>query len=356
MPLADATSFPLWINIVVFTAAGAIVWGAGTRLVGYLSRISQITRIEQAFIGMFVLGLITSLPEVANVLTSSYFGNPALAVNNLLGSASINILILAIADAAVSRDALTSGVASSVTLLQATLCMLALALVALAVSSGDVLIAGLNIGVWPTVVFFASIGAFWLSAGYTNRSPWSVTEASRALRAESGGGHATGAAAALAASTLRENVVKTVIAAAVIFAAGYSLAQTGDALAAQTGLGAGMVGFLLIGIATSLPELSTIFAAVRADQREMAIGEILGTNFVNISLILLADIVFTGGPVINELGRFEIISSLLGVMLIGVYLVGLLERRDPALLRMGYDSIAVIVMFAGGVVLLFNTA
>jgi cation:H+ antiporter len=352
MPLTDATAFPLWINIVVFAAAGAIVWGAGTRLVGYLGRISQITQIEQAFIGMFVLGLITSLPEVANVLTSSYFGNPALAVNNLLGSASINMLILAIADAAVSRDALTSGVARSVTLLQATLCMLALALVALAVSSGDVLIAGLNIGVWPIVVFLASIGAFWLSAGYTNRSPWTVTEASRAPRAESDGERAAGAVA----TTLRESVVKTAVAAAVIFVAGYSLAQTGDALAVQTGLGAGMVGFLLIGIATSLPELSTIFAAVRADRREMAIGEILGTNFVNISLILLADIVFTGGPVINELGRFEIISSLLGVMLIGVYLVGLLERRDPALLRMGYDSFAVIVIFAGGVVLLFNTA
>ena len=86
---------------------------------------------------------------------------------------------------------------------------------------------------------------------------------------------------------------------------------------------------------------------------EMALGEVLGTNFVNLSLILLADVMFSGGAVINELGRFEAISALLGVLLTGSYLIGLLERRNPVLLRMGYDSVAVLLLFAGGVALLF---
>ena len=120
----------------------------------------------------------------------------------------------------------------------------------------------------------------------------------------------------------------------------------------QTGFGTGMVGFALIGVATSMPELSTIITAIRRRRYEMAFGQVLGTNFINLSLILLADAVFSGGPVIEELGRFEIVSALLGAALIGFFLVGLLERRDATMLGMGYDSFAVILLFVGGLLVL----
>ena len=115
-----------------------------------------------------------------------------------------------------------------------------------------------------------------------------------------------------------------------------------------------MVGFLLIGFATSMPEVSTIAAAMRMRRHGMALGEVLGTNFVNLSLILVADAVYAGGPVINALGRFEVVSALLGALLTGLYLVGLLEHRNPVVLRMGYDSLAVLLVFCGGVALLFG--
>jgi cation:H+ antiporter len=131
------------------------------------------------------------------------------------------------------------------------------------------------------------------------------------------------------------------------------MAQTGDALAEQTGIGQGMVGFALIGLATSMPELSSVIAALRLKRYEMAFGQVLGTNFINLSLILLADGVFTGGPVINELSRFESVSALLGAVLIGVFLIGLLERRNPTVMKMGWDSLAVMLLFAGGLALLY---
>ena len=65
------------------------IWVAGTRLVRYLDAIAVKTGLGQAFVGMLLLGSITSLPEIANVMTSSSMGNPSLAINNLLGSASI---------------------------------------------------------------------------------------------------------------------------------------------------------------------------------------------------------------------------------------------------------------------------
>lgn len=343
MPLADAADYPVWLNVGIFLIAAVLVWGAGTRLTHYLDGIARKTELDEAFVGMLLLGGITSLPEIANTVTASAIGNPALAINNLLGSAAINIVLLAVADGWIGRDAVTSVVAKPATLMMATLCMLVLVAVAMAIATTDTLILGL--GAWSTALCVMSIGAFWLSAGYDRRAPWTLKDADPEPEAQDDAGED---------ASLRSLVVRSAITGAVIFAAGYALSQVGDALAEQTGLGTGIVGFALIGFSTSLPELSSILTALRIGRYEMAFGQVLGTNFINLSLILLADAFYAGGPVINEIGRFETISSLLGAVLIGVFLVGLLERRNATVMKMGWDSLAVIMLFAGGLGILYT--
>ena len=343
MPLSNAQDYPVWINAGIFLFAAVLVWMAGTRLTHALDAITRKTGWGQAFVGMLLLGGITSLPEIANAITSSWTGNPALAVNNLLGSASINILLLAVADAFIGRDAVTSAVARPSTLMMATLCMLVLIAVAAAITVTDTLVLG--VGVWSIVIFALTIGAFWLAVGYNDRAQWIVKDAEAVIEEEIEEEDVD--------ASMRSLVITSVVTGAVIFVAGYALAQTGDALAEQTGIGTGMVGFALIGLSTSMPELSSIIAALRLKRYEMAFGQVLGTNFINLSLILLADGVFSGGPVINELSRFEAVSSLLGAVLIGVFLIGLLERRNPTVMKMGWDSLAVMILFAGGLVLLY---
>jgi cation:H+ antiporter len=343
VPLATAHDYPLWLNAAIFLASGIIVWIGGTRLTVHVDRISALTGIGQVFAGMFFLGCITSLPEVANTVTASSIGNPALAVNNLLGSAAINIFLLAVGDAFLHRNALTSVVAGPSTLMMSVLCMLVLITVAAAITIGDVPVLG--IGIWGAAITALSVGSFWLAAGYGARSAWRVeddeTADAKKERTAKTEGH-----------SLREALLKTAIAGSLIFVAGYALSQTGDALAIQTGLGTGMVGFALIGVATSMPELSTIIQSIRMRRYELAFGQVLGTNFINLSLMIVADAVFAGGPVMNELGRFETVSALLGAAMIGVMLVGLLERRDATIMRMGYDSLIVILLFFCGLGLL----
>lgn len=341
MPLANAAEFPLWTNVAIFLVAAVVVWGAGTRLTRYLDELSRETGWGQAFVGMLLLGGITSLPEVANVVTSSVTGAPRLGVNNLLGSAAINVLLLAAADAFVGRDAVTAVVVKPSTLMMATLCMLVLIATAAAIAVGDVLIYGVGIG--ATVVCAASIASLWIAASYDDRAAWVV----RGRHKEADDDEEP------PRTPLPRLVAKSAAAGAVIFAAGYTLSQIGDALAEQTGIGTGIVGFALIGVATSMPELSSVVTALRIRRYEMAFGQVLGTNFINLSLILLADVFFREGTVIDELGRFEILSALLGATLTGIFLVGLLERRNPRWMRMGYDSLAVMVLFAIGLALLF---
>ena len=342
VPLSNAQDYPLWINALIFMAAAAVVWVAGTRLTRYLDAIAGQTGLGRVFVGMLLLGGITSLPEVANTVTSSLTGNPQLGINNLLGSAAVNVLLLAVADAFIGRDALTSAVAKPSTIMMGTLCTLLLVAVAASTVIGDVVVFGAGVGIGAVVLCAMSIAFFWMSAGYDRRAPW-VIKGQEPQPEED---------AAPSAAPLRSLVVKTAVAGAVIFSAGYTLSQTGDALAEQTGLGSGMVGFALIGVSTSMPELSSIVTALRIRRYEMAFGQVLGTNFINLSLILVADAFFTGAPVINELGQFEIVSALLGAMLTGVFMVGLLEHKNPTVLRMGYDSLVVMLLFGGGLALL----
>lgn len=320
-----------------------VVWIAGTRLTRTLDAISLKTGLGQAFVGMLLLGGITSLPEVANVLTASARGLPDLAINNLLGSAAINVLLLALVDAAIGRRAITSVVAEPATMMMCTLCMLVLGIVAAAVAVGDVAVAG--VGLWSVAICAASIGSFALAVSYGERTPWTLKSDIDEEASEE---------EIPSEAPLRRLVAGAAVAAVLIFFSGYALSQLGEAIAEQTGLGTGLVGFVLIGLATSLPELSSITAAVRLRRYEMAFGQVMGTNFVNLSLFLLADLAYRGGPVVGELGAFEIVSALLGLILIGIFQIGLLERRDPVFLRAGYDSIAVIVLFLGGVTLLYT--
>jgi cation:H+ antiporter len=124
-------------------------------------------------------------------------------------------------------------------------------------------------------------------------------------------------------------------------------------MARQTGLGSGYIGLVLVGFATALPNLSSIVAAVRLERYEMAISDVFGANLFNLGLILLADALFAGGPILNGAGRFGILAALLGIVLTSIYLVGLLERENQRIFGMGYDSFAVLVTYIGGITLLY---
>lgn len=339
---------PLWVAFAVFAVAAAFVWAAGTRLSRYLDRIATVTGIGGGFLGLLVLGGVTSLPEAATVTSASIAGNAPLAVNNLLGSAAINVVLLAIADAFLGRRALTSVIGHPTPLLQGVLGILLLTVVVAAITIGDVAVAG--VGLWSTGLVVLFIFAAWLTAQYEDRRPWAASDlGGGSQRSSSGSGSAAERQSDQSATPA---IVKAAIAAAVILAAGFVLAQSGDSIARQTGIGSNLVGLVLVGFATSLPELSSIYGAMKLERYEMVLGDIFGTNIFNIVLIFVADAAYSGPPIFNETGAFEAVATLLAIVLTAIYLVGLLERRDRTVFHMGYASLAVIATYAAGLVLL----
>lgn len=349
--LPDFGSFPLWVNATCFGVAGIVTWMAGTRLAQYVNAISDKTGLGHAFAGMLLLGAVTSFPEVGAVATSAAYGNAELAINNLLGSLAINIVLLAIGDVFARRHALTAVVAGPATLFQATLGMLALAVLAIALASGDIAVLGL--GGWTISLAFLAIFSFWMSSRYAERSPWRLdrsTEGKPGDRPQPAADES-----GLEKRSLQFLVTATAMTAAAILVAGYVLSRSGDAIATQTGLGNNFAGFVLVGFASSLPELSTIISAVRLRRSEMAIGDILGTNIFNLAILLVADAFYEEGPILNQAGSFESVAALLGILLTGIYLLGLLEHRNRTIGGIGYDSAAVIAVFLLGLGVLYGT-
>lgn len=351
--MPDFAQWPLWGNLAAFTAAAAVVWTAGSRLTGFVDAIAERTGLGQATAGLVLLGLVTSLPEVAVSVTASLRGDAALAVNNVLGSVAAQVAVLALADALIGREALTSVVVAPVVLLQAALNVILLALVAAAITAGDPAIGG--VGAWSAALLLGYLVTMWMLSGYERRKPaWVAQPAAEGANARAG---------APEEPRRRDRdrplgglVARAAAAALVILAAGWLLSETGSAAAAQTGLGSAFFGATLVAVATSLPEISTMVAAVRLRRYEMALGDIFGTNLFNAALIFLIDALAPGPPVLNRVGAFSAFGALLGLVLTAIFLAGVVERRDRTFLRMGWDSLAALAFYAVGIAVLYTLA
>ncbi|MDQ9172123.1 sodium:calcium antiporter [Oxalobacteraceae bacterium R-40] len=343
----------LWINIAAFCVTAVVVWIAGTRIARYADKIATATGLGHAAVGLVLLAGITSLPEVAVSVTAAAEGSPALAVNNLLGSIAMQIAILAVADAIIGRDALTSVVASPIILLQVAMNALLLVFVAAAISIGDRPLFSAGAWSWSMLILYGF--AIWKISTSQGRQHWMAKKSAhqkeqeeirKKKQQENNSDDQNG--------NLKALIMKTVAAGAAILVAGFLLSRTGDAIAQQTGLGQSFVGAVLIAVSTSLPELSSVISAVRLGRYEMAISDIFGTNLFNVGLIFLVDVVYRDGLVVNEIGQFSLFASLLGIAMASIYLIGLIERRDRTVARMGIDSFAVLLSYIGGLFMLYQ--
>ena len=169
--MLDLAAYPIWANIAIFAVSGAVVWLSGTRMVRLVDRLADKTGMGQGFAGMMLLGGIVSLTEISTVSTAAFTNSPLLALNNLLGSESINLFLLAAVDPLSGREALTSFIAKPAMLLQGTLGIVLLALAAIAIAVGDHPLF-FGIGLWSTLLFLLCLGSLWLSARYERRKVW----------------------------------------------------------------------------------------------------------------------------------------------------------------------------------------
>lgn len=342
---------PLWGNLAIFTVAAVVVWLAGTRLSRGADAIADRTGLGQAFVGALLLGGTTSLPEIAATVSASLIRNADIAVNNIFGGIAMQVTILAIADA-LGRRALTGQNRDPGVLLEGTLLILVLNTAAVGIAVGDTRVLG--VGLWSTAVLILVVTGLFLIKRYEAHPRWQPSDELKRAPDDEQTRRAKERRARFRSVSTRALATQMTLASLAVLAGGFAVAKTGERIAEQSGLGASFVGAILIAVATSLPEVSTTIEAVRLGARVMAISNIFGTNLFDAGLLFLADAVYPGAPVLNEVGRFAQVGALLGIACTTIYLAGILERRDKTILRLGVDSLLVLAVYAGGVVLLYT--
>jgi len=346
---SDFHSLAFSVNLLIFAASALVVWLAGTKVTHYADEIATRSGFGEALIGLFLLAGVTSLPEIATSFSAALSGNAPLAVNNLLGSISMQIAVLALGDFFYGRHALTSVVPDPVVMLQGSLNIVLLSLVAVAIiyggESGDSEILGA--GLWTWALLIGALYSMFKLKESNQRKPWIANTKEQEEDTQEASDKDYNSSAAVLG-------FKTAAMAAIILAAGFTVARSGEAIAEQSGLGASFMGVAFVAMATSLPEVSTVFASLRRGLNTMAISDILGTNILNIALLFGVDMIASGEPVLNRVGNFAAVAAAMGIALTGVFLVGLAERRDRTIFGMGIDSAFVLVFYSCSLALLFS--
>ena len=247
---------------ILFVSAAAALVVAGTWLARAADAIAERTGLARIWIGTILLAGATSLPELASDVAAVRQGNPDLAAGDLFGSSMANMLILALLDlSSPSRRVLRRA-----SVQHAMSASLAIVLTAIA---GAAVLAPRHPSILGTGLFSVTLAVVYTGGAYL---AWNRRPRESELPAPRKQG------------VLRPAL--TFAAAAVVIAVAPDFASSAASLAEATGAGQTFLGGWLLGLTTSAPELIASLAAVRMGAFDLAVGNLFGSNALNMALFV----------------------------------------------------------------------
>jgi len=328
-----------------FVACAAIIIVAGTKLTRYSDTIADKTGLGKTFVGILFLAVATSIPEMATEISAvRIVGDVDLALGDAFGSNLFNLLTLALIDVLYTRGSIWTHASKG----QVLLAVLSMSTVAIATISALLGKHGLDVELGWLSIFSLILLVFYITSLTTTYKYEQKQQAKSDIEAD----------VPYENMTLRHAYIGYGITAAIIIAGGIWLATIGDDIVKSTGWDSSFVGSLFLGITTSLPELVVSITAIRIGSVDLAIGDILGSNMFNVSIIIfIADIFYTGGSVFlaaqNPL-TFIAIGLLTIIMTIAV-LFGLISKsRTKTFKWISWNSIALVAIYIAGAFIIFH--
>lgn len=330
----------LWIYWSLFILSSLSIIFSGTRLSITVDKIAAQTDLGGVFLGSILLAFSTSLPELVTISSAALIEAPDLAIGNIFGSYSINFLILVVMDLIHGRGPLL-----------------------LYTGPGQLLLAFSGILLSSTSIFFmmfytlstpSSIG--WL--GWESPILLLSYLGSRRIIYDYQRKNMKEIERDVPLTPSREALSRLSLqfigATLVILLSGVTIARSGEVLAESTRLGGSLIGTLLMGLSTSLPELITTITAVRIAAYDLAVGNILGSNILNITFIVIADLFYRPGPILSSVSLIHIGTAALGIMLTIITAIGLFYgSQKSVLLLLGWDTATILLIYIVGIYLLF---
>lgn len=333
----------LTASLVLFAVCTLVIVIAGTRLTGIVDQLADRTGLGEALAGAVLLGMATSLPGIVLSVTAGYSGQPELAVSNALGGIAVQTLFLTVADMCLRRVNLEHAAASIGNLMQGTLLLCLLSLILVAAFSPDFTLWGVH-PVTPILLGSYVYGLTIVRSGQTEAmwSPRITRDTCEDVAEEASQAH-----------SLAGLWVSFALLALLLGLSGWLLQRSATVIAAETGLEQAVIGVLLTSIVTSLPELVTTVTAVRRGALTLAVSGIIGGNAFDTLFVAASDIAYRDGSIYHSVSQDVLLWVALSVLMTGVLLFGLIRREKHGLGKIGFESVALIILYFAGVAMVF---
>ena len=307
----------MWLDIIIIIIGVAMVLKGADFLTEGAAALARRVNIPEIVIGLTIVAAGTSAPELFVSLVSALKGTPDLAVGNVVGSNTMNCMLIVgcaamVAPMTISRSTVKKDIPFAV---GASVLLMLLALNSfLGRFDGILLLAGF-VSFMIYSLRQAKNGQGDTPAEEKQQNPW------------------------LSALYIVLGLIGLVIGSNLFV-------DHASSLALALGISEGVVGLTVVAGGTSLPELATSVVAARKGQSAIAIGNVIGSNVFNILLIL--GLTATISPL-----QIEGITTIdMAVMLLSVILVWLFSRTRYTVER--WEGGLLLVIYIGYLVWLIT--
>ena len=310
---------------LLLLAGLALLAIGGEALVRGASRLALLSGMPPLVVGLTVVAFGTSAPELAVSLRAALAGSSDLAVANVVGSNIFNVLgvlgvcalvaPLAVARGVIRRDAPLVVVASLILYAMAT--------------------NGLVSRLEGTVLFAALVAYLSLALLQSRGSavPVPVPEPLPPVRSAS-------EAPPVGGMSVWSAIGATVAGIAALVLGARWMVDGAVAIATSLGISETIIGLTIVAAGTSLPEVAASVVATIRGARDIAVGNVVGSNLFNILAILgLTSIVAPGGlPVSHAMLALDVpVMIAVAVVMVPIGLSGgRVSRAEGLLLVCGY--------------------
>lgn len=312
--------------LAILAGFALLVWGAD-RFVTGAAAIAGNLGVSALIIGLTIVGLGTSAPEILVSTIAAWEGNPGLAIGNALGSNIANIGLILGLTALIAPIRIQSHMLKKELPVLFAITLIALALMwdgVLGRLDGVVLLAGLVLVI------------FWLvRQGLKSRRDPLLS----ALDAE-----------APARIDMGPAVMWFLIGLTVLLVSSRMLVWGAVSIAHALGISDVVIGLTIVALGTSLPELAASIMSIVKGEHDLAIGNVIGSNMFNLLAVL-------GMPGIIRPGKFpaEVLSRdypvmigltlLMSIMAYGLRGPGHINRYEGAILLIVYLGYMAMLCF-----------
>lgn len=331
---------------------GVAVVIAASRLTRLADRFADERGLGKGFVGLLLLATVTSLPEVVAGAAAGWIGAVDMAFGAVYGSCSFNIVIIGIMNLFLIGGGSVLRGASPTQLLNSSFGIMMMLVSLAAIVAVQRFEGRFAIQQSIEIVFACTIVASYLLFMWLSHKHERKTMDTGKL--------------AFVRERKKGLVADMFITALVTIAAAWWLTHTSDVLAEHPiealgrSLGRTVVGVFFLAIATSLPEIASSVTAIRMNNLDMALGNVFGSNMFNVLVLSITkvttlarrDPLMMSGPDFNV--NNNLLAGLLPLLLTALAVAGIAYRTQRRVLRLGFDSVILVVVYILGMICLLS--